>query len=79
MTKNGPLTGKALLKYEIEQRKACDAWPHPEGTPVIVRKDDGTVIETKTRSAPWMLCGTAVVLLEGISGGYSLDRVTPVG
>lgn len=47
----------------------------PEGTPVIVTKDDGQQFHTKTRSAPWMLCGTSVIMVEGIAGGYSLERV----
>lgn len=54
----------------------------PEGTPVIVTKDDGSEFHTKTRSCPWMLGAssrdpghTAVILVEGISGGYGLWRV----
>lgn len=49
---------------------------YPVGTPVTVTKDDGTKIETKTRSIAWALGdGTPVVMLEGISGGYLLSRV----
>ena len=61
----------------------------PEGTPVIVTLDDGSKWETKTRSIPWMLGAdsrdetdpthspghTAVILLEGRTGGYLLERV----
>jgi hypothetical protein len=54
----------------------------PEGTPVIVTKDDGSEFHTKTRSIPWMLGAssqhlghTAVIMVEGISGGYGLWRV----
>jgi hypothetical protein len=47
----------------------------PIGTPVTVTKDDGAQIETATRSAPWKLGGTWVILLEDISGGYALARV----
>lgn len=51
-------------------------WPHPPGTDVIVTKDDGTKIETKTASKAWVLSGhSQVIMLEGISGCYSLDRV----
>lgn len=66
--------------------KAAQDWneAHPIGTPVSVRKDDGTVLETHTRSVAWTLgesCHgpghTAVVSVNGISGGYSLERVTP--
>jgi len=55
---------------------------HSVGTDVIVTKDDGTEIKTKTRSAAYMLGAsgdypghTAVIQLEGISGCYALDRV----
>lgn len=49
---------------------------HPVGTEVHVTKDDGTVVQTKTRSEAWALMGhTAVVQLEGLSGCYLLDRV----
>src|ERR1700687_43814 len=54
----------------------------PEGTPVIVTKDDGSEFHTKTRSKPWMLGAssrdqghTAVIMVEGITGGYGLWRV----
>lgn len=48
-----------------------------EGTPVKVRRDNGTVLETIARSKPWQLGGGHwVVLVEGIAGGYSLDRVS---
>lgn len=53
-----------------------------EGTPVIVTRDDGSEFKTKTRSIPWMLGAssrdpghTAVIKVEGISGGYGLWRV----
>lgn len=66
----------------VRQKRAAElahlaAWTHPEGTPVIVRRDDGSEFATRTRSKPWDLCGTPVVLLEGISGGYALERVRP--
>lgn len=51
---------------------------HPPGTPVTVRRDSGEVLETVTRSEAWVLCGSAVVLVKGISGGYRLNRVTPL-
>jgi hypothetical protein len=47
----------------------------PIGTAVTLTKDDGTRVETVTRSAPWQLCGTWVLLVDGISGGYALARV----
>lgn len=52
----------------------------PVGTPVEVTKDRGEIIETKTASEAWMLGGhTPVILVEGISGGYSLERVRVKG
>lgn len=55
-----------------------DAWKHPVGTPVTVRKDDGMIMATTTRCDPWVMCGTAVIMVEGICGAYALDRVTAV-
>jgi len=50
----------------------------PIGTWVAVKRADGSVLETKTRSPAWVLGdGTPVVMVAGISGGYLLDRVTP--
>jgi outer membrane lipoprotein SlyB len=47
------------------------------GTPVEVRRDDGDILRTVTRSEPWQLPGGQwIVLVEGIRGGYALDRVT---
>lgn len=57
-----------------------DAWnkAHPEGTAVKVRKDDGAILTTRTRSNAWVMGGhSAVICVVGISGGYDLDRVTP--
>jgi len=52
---------------------------HPEGTvtPVTVRMDSGATINTTTRSQAWLLGGhTPVILLDGITGSYALERVT---
>jgi len=57
-----------------------DAWnaAFPIGARVTVRKDDGTTTATTTRSAAWVAGGhSAVILLDGISGYYLLDRVSP--
>lgn len=52
-------------------------WKYPEGTLVSVELDDGTVKETRTRSMPWLVGDSCpVILLEGITGGYALSRVT---
>jgi len=48
----------------------------PAGTPVHLMEDDGSVTETRTRSAAWQLGhGQPVVLVEGRTGGYSLWRL----
>lgn len=49
----------------------------PVGAPVDVRRDDGTVLVTRTRSPAWLISDHASVSVEGISGGYLLERVTP--
>lgn len=67
----------------VKQLRLVEKWKGvPVGTPVIVTKDLGEQFETKTRSEPWMLGAssrgpghTAVIMVEGISGGYSLERV----
>ncbi len=60
-----------------DQKRLVDQWQDgAEGVRVVVTKDDGTEVVTKTRSKGWLLGGhTAVIMLEGISGGYSLERV----
>lgn len=60
-----------------EQERIVASWKDiPEGTVVVVTKDTGEKVATKTRSAPWLLGGhTAVIMLEGVSGCYSLERV----
>lgn len=51
----------------------------PIGTEVVVRRDSGDVLVTRTCSVPWLLGGHSwVVLLEGISGCYSVARVFPL-
>lgn len=60
--------------------RAVDLWnkEHPAGTAVVVTKDDGAEVHTRTRSEAWVMpAGHPVVLLEGVSGGYALERVRP--
>lgn len=60
------------------QQRLVDAWTLPEGALVIVRRDDGSETNTTTCSAPWLFGGhTAVIMLDGISECYALDRVRP--
>ncbi len=77
-----PKTQKAAQAYAA---KLIAAWKHPEGTEVEVLRDSGEVLRTKTRSMPWALGEssrgpghTAVISVNGIAGGYSLDRVRVV-
>ena len=63
-------------KSAAAQQRQVDAWTHPIGTPVAVRRDSGTVLETVTTSPAWLLGGhTAVIMVDGISGAYLLERV----
>lgn len=55
-----------------------DEWnaAHPVGTRVGLTLDDGTSITTSTRSEAWCLGdGTAVILVNGKTGGWLLSRV----
>jgi len=63
-----------------EQLRAVHAWnkKHAEGTKVIVTLDSGEEKPTTTASEAWLLGGhTAVVMLDGVSGCYALNRVRP--
>lgn len=58
----------------------CDRWnaAHPVGEAVTVRLDSGEARRTVTRSTAQVLSShSAVIWLEGVSGCYLLDRVTP--
>ena len=50
---------------------------YKSGQPVYEVDDLGDVRETKTRSPAWDLCGSVVVSVEGRTGGYMLERLTP--
>ena len=70
---------QAAVNRIIDDVHAVNNWNerYDIGTPVNVKLDDGSIKETRTCSVAWMLGGhTAVIMLEGISGGYSLRRVT---
>lgn len=62
-------------RFDLSQAELDRAKRWPMGQPVFVRKDDGSDVATRTRSAPWRLCGVWVILLDGISGGYAVARV----
>jgi hypothetical protein len=62
-------------------QRQCDLFNerYSVGQPVTVRKDGGEDFQTVTTSKAEVLSGhSAVIWLEGISGCYLLDRVTPV-
>lgn len=62
-------------------QKQCDEFNklYPIGQVVAVRKDGGAGITTTTRSEAQVFSGhSAVIWLDGISGCYLLDRVTPL-
>ena len=62
-------------------QKQCDDFnaKYSVGQRVVVKKDDGAGMETVTREQAWVLQGhSSVILLEGISGCYLLDRVVPI-
>lgn len=62
-------------KIVEEWNKSCKI-----GIDVEVIKDDGSTIFTKTKSLAWVLGGhTPVILLEGMSGCYALERVSSFG
>jgi hypothetical protein len=62
----------------IVHRAAPPAWMFERtGLDVDVRRDDGSVLQTFTRSVPWQLGhGQWVVKVDGIAGGYDVTRVT---
>ena len=44
----------------------------PAGTPAIVQRDNGSLLETTTTGKPYDLGGQPVVCCEGIAGPYHL-------
>lgn len=52
---------------------------YPVGMPVDLREDSGAITRTATRSPAWVMGGhSAMVMVEGRSGGYDLTRLAPV-
>ena len=51
---------------------------NPVGSEVVVTLDDKSKFKTTTNYKAYVMCGVAVVGIEGISGCYSLDRVKGV-
>lgn len=80
------ITGRQQEIGLCRDRDACGqrvdaiiaAWSVPVGGAVVVTRDRGQEeLRTRTRSLPWKVSGQAVVMVEGISGGYALERVRP--
>ena len=66
----------SMTPEAVESFVECFNEQHPPGTPVIVIKDHGEKVDTKTRSLAEVRNDTmAVVFLNGIAGYYDLTRV----
>lgn len=64
------------MKDYAAQKRLAAQWKDGKGTRVVVTKDDGTEVTTETTSGGFLLGGhTACIMLDGISGCYSLERV----
>lgn len=69
------------VKRRPTPKQAADLmaeWEHvPVGSDVVLTLDDGTERATRTRSAPWLLGdgSPVVILVEGKSGGWALERL----
>jgi len=51
------------------------SFPYPIGTAVIVTRDNGDEVHTRTRSEAARVGGMPVIWLDGFSGCYLLSRV----
>lgn len=74
------LSGKAKAAARAELERRVEEWNRnvPVGTEVTRTDDLGVVHRTRTRSIAWIICDHASVQVEGIAGGYLLDRIKPV-
>lgn len=69
------------LKKPKNPQAEVDRWnqEHRSGIRVQVLLDNGAKFQTTTRSDAFVLSGhSAVIMVEGISGCYRLDRVKPL-
>lgn len=75
------MTSRRSLVASMQHANAVAAdvlVPMPVGTPVWLTLDNGSTVETFTRSRPWYLpSGTWVILVEGRTGGWDCSRVRP--
>lgn len=72
----------ATLRYRHDQavQDAARRGPPPPtewptGSQAVVTDDFGNEWNTITKSQPWRACGHTLILIEGIYGGYDLERV----
>ena len=68
------------MRNEVLKARVA-AWNQaiPIGHPVLVVNDTGQIVDTRTRGDAYVLGGhSALVMVEGITGGYALERVIPV-
>jgi hypothetical protein len=69
------------MNNKYAEQKYVELWnqQYPVGTIVILIKDAGETILTKTRSkAHFNGANDAVIMLDHVSGYYLLERVIPV-
>ncbi len=68
-------------KTKAHWDKFCAEWneKYPVGTEVILKRDSGESMKTKTRSTAYTSdAGYPMIFLDGVTGYYIMDRVTPV-
>jgi hypothetical protein len=73
---NGHAQIQARKRAAAEREAAEWNATNPVGAPVTVTLDDGSRMETHTRTPAWVLGHPEVVVsVDGITGGYLLSRV----
>ncbi|MGV8869323.1 MAG: hypothetical protein ACOH2S_20585 [Janthinobacterium svalbardensis] len=75
------MTGRPARKSAAQLQAVCDKFnaTHQVGVAVSVKLDNGEIRNTVTTGhAQVMGSHTAVIWLDGISGCYYLERVTPL-
>jgi len=75
------VSNRYLRPSLMEMQRQVELFNHgiPEGSPVTYKRDDGSVLRTKTRSSAYMMSGhTPVVFVDGIAGCVLLNRVSPI-
>lgn len=57
------------------EQALLNGWKQPVGTLVLLRRDNGRRVLSRTRTEAWLLGGSAVVKVEGITSPYALTHV----